>query len=134
MKHLFATLFAFCLSFTAVQAQEKTADKAPQEKTMTKEEKAAAKAKKEADLVAAFNQAGFSPEEQQLYRTSGLDRSNYGKKLKDDTALNDEERKTKAREFSVEEDTKLKEKIGAKKFKDFKDAQRAQREAIAQSK
>jgi hypothetical protein len=129
MKHLFATLFAFFLSFTAIQAQEKTADKAQQEKAMSKEEKAAAKAKKEADLLDAFNQAGFSPEEQQLYRTSGLDRSNYGKKLKDDSSLTDDERKTKAREFSVEEDTKLKEKIGAKKFKAFKDIQKAQKEA-----
>lgn len=134
MKHLFTTLFAVCLSLTAAVAQEKPADKASQEKTMTKEEKAAAKAKKEANLVDAFNQAGFSPEEQQLYRTSGLDRSNYVKKLKEDTALNDDERKAKAREFSVEEDTKLKEKIGAKKFKAFKDAQKAQREAAGQSK
>jgi hypothetical protein len=118
MKHLLTTLFVVFLSCTSVVAQEKT---------MSKEEKAAAKAKKEANLVEAFNQAGFSPEEQQLYRTSGLDRSNYGKKLKDDMALTDDERKTKAREFSVEEDTKLKEKIGAKKFKDFKEIQKTQK-------
>lgn len=129
MKHLLTTLFAVCLSLTAAVAQEKPADKAAQEKTMTKEEKAVAKAKKETELVDAFNHAGFSPEEQLMYRTSGADRSAYVKKLKEDSALTDDERKTKAREFSVEEDTKLKEKIGAKKFKTFKDFQKMQKEA-----
>ena len=44
MKHLLTTLFAVCLSYTAAVAQEKEAEKAPQEKTVSKEEKEAAKA------------------------------------------------------------------------------------------
>jgi len=134
MKHLFATLFAFCLSFTAVQAQEKTVDKAPQEKTMTKEEKEAAKAKKEADLQEAFKTAGLTAEEQQLYKTSYADRSAFGKKLKEDSSLTDEDRKVKAKEFGTAEDAKLKEKFGAEKYKAFKDVQKAQRAAAGQSK
>ena len=50
MKHLFTTVFAVCLSLTAAQAQESATEKAPQEKTMTKEEKQAAREKKEAEL------------------------------------------------------------------------------------
>lgn len=134
MKHLFATLFAFCLSFTAAQAQEKTADKAPQEKTMTKEEKEAAKAKKEADLQEAFKVAGLTAEEQQLVRKSAAARSSFSRKLKEDTALSDEERKAKDREFVISENDNLKEKLGAEKFKAFKGAQKAQKEAASQPK
>ena len=49
MKHLFTTVLAVCLSLTAAQAQESATEKAPQEKTMTKEEKQAAREKKEAE-------------------------------------------------------------------------------------
>nr|WP_315147847.1 hypothetical protein [uncultured Flavobacterium sp.] len=134
MKHLFTTLFVFCLSFTAAVAQEKPADKAPQEKTMSKEEKQAAKAKKEAELQEAFNTAGFTANEQQLVRTSYADRSAFGKKLKEDSSLSDEDRKAKAKEFSTTEDAKLKEKLGTEKYKAFKDAQKAQRAAAGQAK
>ena len=64
MKHLFTTLFAVCLSFTAAVAQEKS-DKAPQEKTMSKEEKAAAKAKKEANPIHIHAEEKFSINEYQ---------------------------------------------------------------------
>lgn len=134
MKHLFATLFAFCLSFTAAQAQENTVDKAPQEKVMSKQEKEAAKAKKEANLQEAFKAAGLTTEEQQLIRTSSAARSEYGKTLKADASLSDEDRKAKAKEFITAEDNKLREKMGQDKFKAFKSAQKAQREAAAQTK
>ena len=133
MKHLFATLFAFCLSFTAVQAQEKTADKAPQEKTMSKEEKEAAKAKKEADLQEAFKIAGLTPEEQQLVRKSANARTAFSRKLKEDTSLTEEDKKAKNKEFVISENDNLKEKLGAEKFKAFKAAQKAQNES-AQAK
>ena len=134
MKHLFTTLFVVCLSFTAAVAQEKPTDKATQEKTMSKEDKEAAKAKKEADIQEAFKTAGLTADEQQLVRTSYADSSAFGKKLKDDSSLSDEDRKAKAKEFSTAEDAKLKEKLGAEKYKAFKDVQKAQRAAAGQSK
>ena len=95
MKHLFTTLFALCLSLTAANAQENATVKAPQEKVMTKEEKQAAREKKEADLIAAFNEAGLTIEEQQFYRKCATERSENLKQLKADNSLTAEERKAK---------------------------------------
>jgi len=120
MKHLLTTLFVVFLSCTAVVAQEKT---------MSKEEKEAAKVKKEADLKAAFKTAEFTSYDEELVRTSYANRSANTKKLKTDTSLSEDDVKAKSKEFSSDEDAVLKEKIGAPKYKAFKDAQKAQREA-----
>lgn len=120
MKHLLTTLFVVFLSCTAVVAQEKT---------MSKEEKEAAKVKKEADLKAAFTAAEFTAADEELVRTSYANRSANTKILKADTALTEEDVKAKSKEFSTAEDVVLKEKLGAAKYKIFKDTQKAQREA-----
>jgi hypothetical protein len=58
MKYLLTTIMTIGFAFTGVQAQE--ANKAPQEKTFSKEERAAAKVKKENELMEAFKTAGLS--------------------------------------------------------------------------
>jgi hypothetical protein len=134
MKHLFTTVFAVCLSLTAAQAQESATEKAPQEKTMTKEEKQAAREKKEAELLAAFNEAGLTIEEQQFYRKCAVERSENLKQLKADTSLSDVERKAKEKEIVIASNDKLKNEIGDIKFKSLKNAQKLQKEAAAKAK
>lgn len=134
MKHLFTTVFAVCLSLTAAQAQESATEKAPQEKTMTKEEKQAAREKKEAELIAAFNEAGLTIEEQQFYRKCAAERAENLKQLKADTSLSDEERKAKEKEIVIASNEKLKNEIGDIKFKSLKNAQKLQKEAAAKAK
>lgn len=124
MKHLFTTLFALCLSLTAANAQENATEKAPQEKIMTKEEKQAAREKKEADLIAAFNEAGLTIEEQQFYRKCAAERSENLKQLKADNSLTAEERKAKVKEIIIASNDKLKNQIGDIKFKALKSAQK----------
>ena len=124
MKHLFTTLFALCLSITAANAQENATVKAPQEKVMTKEEKQAAREKKEADLIAAFNEAGLTIEEQQFYRKCATERSENLKQLKADNSLTAEERKAKEKEIIIASNDKLKNQIGDIKFKALKSAQK----------
>ena len=124
MKHLFTTLFALCLSLTAANAQENATVKAPQEKVMTKEEKQAAREKKEADLIAAFNEAGLTIEEQQFYRKCATERSENLKQLKADNSLTAEERKAKEKEIIIASNDKLKNQIGDIKFKALKSAQK----------
>ncbi len=133
MKHLLTTLFAVCLSFTAATAQEKPTDKVPQEKTMSKEEKAAAKAKKEADLQEAFKTAGLTADEQQKFKAIVDESAALNKTVKADTSLTDEEKMAKSKENTKTRDTKLKELLGEAKYKALKDVQKAQKEA-AQSK
>lgn len=96
---------------------------------MSKEDKAAAKAKKEADQLETFKTAGLSTSEQELVKTSYANRSANTKVLKADASLREDDVKAKAKEFSTAEDTMLKEKLGAAKYNAFKDAQKAQREA-----
>ncbi|MBP8157565.1 MAG: hypothetical protein KAX93_04240 [Flavobacterium sp.] len=129
MKHLLTTLFTVCLSFSAAVAQEKVADKAPQEKTMSKEDKAAAKAKKEADLQEAFKTAGLTADEQQKFKVIIDESSALNKAVKADTSLTDDEKMTKSKENTKARDAKVKELLGEAKYKALKDIQKAQKEA-----
>ena len=133
MKYLLTTLFTVFLSFTAAVAQEKAPDKAPQEKTMSKEEKAAAKAKKEADLQEAFKTAGLTADEQQKFKAIVEESAALNKTVKADTSLTDDEKMIKSKENTKVRDAKLKELLGEAKYKALKDAQKAQKET-AQSK
>ncbi len=129
MKHLLTTIIAVGFAFTGVQAQEKEAVKAPQEKTASKEDKAAAKAKKESDLLEAFKTAGVTDEEQQKVRAIMDESSAFGKTLKADASLSEEEKTAKSKEYGKAKDGRLKELLGAEKYKAFKDVQKAQKEA-----
>ena len=129
MKHLFTTLFAVCLSFTAAVAQEKATDKAPQEKTMSKEEKAAAKAKKETDLQEAFKTAGLTIDEQQKFKAIIDESAALNKTVKADAFLTEEQKMAKSKENTRARDAKVKELLGETKYKALKDIQKAQKEA-----
>ena len=129
MKHLLTTIIAVGFAFTGIQAQEKEAVKAPQEKTMSKEDKAAAKAKKESDLLEAFKTAGVTDEEQQKVRAIMEESSAFGKALKADASLSEEEKTVKSKEYGKAKDARLKELLGAEKYKAFKDVQKTQKEA-----
>jgi hypothetical protein len=129
MKHLLTTIIAFGFAFTGVQAQEKEAVKAPQEKTVSKEDKAAAKAKKESDLLDAFKTAGVTEDEQQKVRAIMEESSAFGKALKADASLSEEEKTAKSKEYGKAKDARLKELLGLEKYKAFKDVQKAQKEA-----
>jgi hypothetical protein len=127
MKYLLTTIMTIGFAFTGVQAQE--TNKAPQEKSLSKEEKAAAKAKKEADLMDAFKTAGLTEVEQQKYRLIMEESSAFGKALKADATLSDEEKAVKSKEYGKAKDAKLKELLGLEKYKAFKEVQKAQKEA-----
>ena len=129
MKHLLTSLFAVFITFTAANAQENKSAKTQQEKTLTKEEKEAEKAQREAKLQEAFKIAGLTAEEQQIVRTSLEARYAYKKSLKADTSLSEEDFTAKYKEFSKSEDEKYKTAFGEEKYKAFKAAQKAQKEA-----
>jgi hypothetical protein len=133
MKHLFTTVMAVCLSLTAAQAQESATEKAPQEKMTIREDKRTAREKKEAELIAAFNEAGLTIEEQQFYKKCAAERSENIKQLKADTSLSDEEKKAKEKEIITASNDKFKSGLGDVKFKAFKNAQKLQREAAAKA-
>ena len=129
MKHLLSTIIAVGFAITGANAQDQVTLKAPQEKTMSKEDKATAKAKKESDLLEAFKTAGITDEEQQKVRVIMDENAAFGKTLKADVSLSDEDRKAKNKEYYNVSNGKLKEILGAEKYKAFKDVQKAQKEA-----
>ena len=129
MKHLLTTIIAVGFTITGIHAQDQVTLKAPQEKTASKDDKAAAKAKKESDLLDAFKIAGITDEEQQKVRVIMDENAAFVKTLKADTSLSDEDRKAKNKEYYNVSNGKLKEIIGEEKYKAFKDAQKAQKEA-----
>jgi hypothetical protein len=129
MKHLLSTIIAVGFAITGANAQDQVTLKAPQEKTMSKEDKANAKAKKESDLLEAFKTASVTDEEQQKVRAIMEENSAFGKALKADASLSEEDKKAKNKEYYNVSNGKLKEILGAEKYKAFKDVQKVQKEA-----
>jgi hypothetical protein len=68
-------------------------------------------------------------EEQLKVRAIMEESSAFGKTLKADTSLSDEDKKAKNKEYYNVSNGKLKELLGADKYKAFKDVQKAQKEA-----
>jgi len=127
MKYLLTSLFIVCLSFSAL-AQEKTVDKAQQEKKMSKEEKATAKAKREADLQESFKAAEFTADEQQKTKDLMAESSQLVKTFTSDTSLSEDDAKAKSKEIYKERDAKIKTLVGDFKYKIYKQTQKAQKE------
>jgi hypothetical protein len=130
-KYLLTTIFAVCLSLTAV-AQE--TDKAPQEKTVSKADKEAAKAKKEADLVETFKIAQLTPEEQAKMREFIKESGEYGKELRADPDFTEDEKILKAKVYAKIKNARMKELLGDAKYKAYRDAINAQKAANPKTK
>ena len=123
-KFLLATLFATAiLNTTNAQTAATTVAK-----TMSKEEKDAAKAKKETDLVEAFTKAGFSADEQTKYRAEVEAGNAKMRPIKADASLSEEDKKTKTDVINKERNDNLKTMLGEAKFKLFKATQKEQKE------
>ena len=124
---LLATLLSAAV-FNTANAQTTTAAST---NTMTKAEKEAAKAKKEADLVEAFNKAELTADEQAKCRTI-LDESNEKTKpVKADATLTEDARKVKLDAIYKERNDSLRAIMGDAKYKVFKATQKAQKESAS---
>jgi hypothetical protein len=116
-------------AFTTATAQEAAKAVAPQEAKpqLSKEEKAKLKEKQEADLAAAFKEAGLTDNEiklaKEVMETYRAKRNEIKK-----SSMTEEEKTKKTQEVKDEEKTKLTEIMGSK-FKLFKEAQKKQRAA-----
>ncbi len=121
MKKLFlATLFVGAFAMFSF-AQESN-------KLLTKEEKAAVKAKKEQDLVEALEGAGLTKDQQKQVRDVLDDAAEKGKELKNDPKLTDEEKAAKKEAINSEKNDKLKAIMGADKYKIWNQIRKAQKE------
>jgi len=136
MKKVFLSLFVLAIGLTsnAQKSATKEAQITPQapvmaQPKMSKEQKDAMKAKKEAELAEAFKKAELTDEQQKNAR-SVLDAFNEkSKAIKADAAMSADDRKAKLDEINKEKNEKLKEVMGEAKNKIFKQVQKAQKEA-----
>ena len=134
MKKIFISMLVAISLFATASAQtpSTSADVSADKKAMTKADKEAAKVKKEADLTEAFAKAGATADEQKKARAV-LDASNdQTKPIKADATLSEDEKKEKLDAIYKERNEQLKTILGNEKYKAFKAAQKAQKEAAGQ--
>ncbi len=119
-KLIIASLFigAIAISNTAVA-----------QSGLTKEEKAAQKAKKEADLTAALTETGLTADQETLVRATLKEAEEKGKEIKNNDALTDDEKAAKKEEVNNAKNDKLKQIMGADKFKTWNAIRKKQKEA-----
>ena len=98
---------------------------------LTKEEKAAQKAKKEADLTAALTETGLTTAQQNEVRATIKEADEKSKEIKNDDALTDAEKAAKKEEVTSAKNDKLKQIMGADKFKTWNAVRKKQKEANA---
>lgn len=125
MKKVFVTLMLLAgLSFAAnAQQTEK-----PQ---LSKEEKAKLKQKQEDELNAAFKEVGLTEEQIKQYKEVTAEANKKSNAVKADATLTDEQKEAKRKEINSEKNDKLKEIMGADKYKQFNAIRKKQKEAAA---
>ncbi|MES2431858.1 MAG: hypothetical protein V4556_13070 [Bacteroidota bacterium] len=96
---------------------------------LTKEEKAAQKIKKEADLVSALTETGLTADQQNLVRLTLKEAEDKSKEIKTDDALTEDEKAAKKEEVNSAKNDKLKQIMGAEKFKTWSAIRKKQKEA-----
>jgi len=99
---------------------------------LTKEEKAAQKVKKEADLTAALNETGLTNAQQNEVRETIKEADEKSKEIKNDDDLTDDEKAAKKEEVTNAKNDKLKQIMGADKFKVWNAIRKKQKEAAGQ--
>lgn len=132
MKKILLALIITSAVTTAANAQEAAASApatmAPAKPQLSKEEREKQKQKMEADLAAAFKEAGLTENEIKLSKEAMEAGRQKRNELKKNTSITEEEKAKKAQEYKDEEKTKLTEIMGSK-YKAFKEAQKKQKAA-----
>jgi Ni/Co efflux regulator RcnB len=119
MKRILFVLLLVATTNTPIYAQQNN-------NVSTKNE---AKKNNEMQLLAAFEKAQLTPEEQQKVKTIFKESSASFKILKADSTLSDSTRKIKYTEHDNIKNAQLKEALGEVKYKALKKAQKELREA-----
>ncbi len=128
MKKIIALpIFIFIIG--ACSAQTTNKDTTAPKKELTKEEKAAQKAKYEADLTAAYKEAELT-EEQVASVKSVIDEANKkSNELKNNAALSEEDKKMAKKVITDQKNAKMKEIMGEDKYRKYNEVRKRQKAA-----
>jgi hypothetical protein len=116
MKKIFVMLAASLMVSTFTFAQ--TAD-TTQKKELTKEEKAALKAKSEADVMQAYHDAGLTDAQIAACKEVVASANQKGKDLQKQTALSDADKAAAKKLISDEKNAKMKEIMGEEGYRKY---------------
>jgi len=130
MKKIITIAFASGLFTLAANAQNVPAP-AKEQAPMSKEDKEKMKVKQEAELVAAFKEAGLTDEQQKQVREAMEASKQKNNLIKKDDALKAEEKEAKLKASNDEKNEQLKTIMGADKYKLFNAARKKQKEQDA---
>ena len=106
-------------------AQTETVAKKPE---LTKEEKAALKAKQEADVMEAYKEAGLSEEQISKCKDAVAEANKKSNELKKNNALTEEQKTAAKKVISDEKNATLKAIMGADAYKKYNAARKRQKE------
>jgi hypothetical protein len=110
-------------------SQAANKDSIAPKKELTKEEKAAQKAKYEADLTAAYKEAELT-EEQIASVKSVIDEANKkSNELKNNAALSEEDKKMAKKVITDQKNAKMKEIMGEDKYRKYNEVRKKQKAA-----
>jgi Spy/CpxP family protein refolding chaperone len=124
MKKILVMLMASLMVSAITFAQTKDS---AQTKELTKEEKAALKAKSEADVMQAYKEAGLT-DAQIASCKEVIDASNKkSNELKKQTTLTDDEKVAAKKIITDEKNAKMKEIMGTAAYKKYSDVRKAQK-------
>ena len=124
MKKLITVVCAMFV-FVAISNAQTTEAKVP----ATKEEKQKMKEKQEADLAAAFKEIELTDEQVQQVKEVMTATNQKNKEIRMEASLTDEDKKTKINANNDEKNAKIKEIIGAEKYKQFNEIKKKQKAA-----
>ncbi|UAY52760.1 hypothetical protein [Ferruginibacter albus] len=122
MKKLLLTAIAITTLSIVTHAQDAPSN------GMSKEQKAQMKAKKEQDLNDAIKELGLTDDQATQVKTVLQDAMQKSKAIKDDTSLSDADKATKKDEINNEKNDKLKQIMGADKFKQWSAIRKRQKD------
>ena len=131
MKKIILLSSMIVLSHTLIFAQK--SDTAGVKKEMTKEEKAAQKAKQEADLLEAFKEAGLSEAQITSCKDAIAAAGKKSSELKKNQALTEDEKATAKKVISDEKNAQLKQIMGDDAYRKYNAARKRQKEAAGKS-
>ena len=123
------TLPIFILLISVCSAQSVNKDSVTPKKELTKEEKAAQKAKYEADLMAAYKEAELSDEQIANVKSSIDEANKMSNELKNNAALSEEDKKIAKKVITDKKNAKLKEIMGEEKYRKYNEVRKRQKAA-----
>ena len=128
MKKIIFTFFAL-MTFTLVHAQT---DSTKASRELTKEEKAALKAKQEADVMEAYKEAGLSDEQIARCKEAVQSANAKSNELKKKSELTEDEKAAAKKIISDEKNATLKSIMGEDAYRKYNAARKRQKASAPQ--